>query len=382
MNKISNTIILVIFLLAAGVAAYFLGNREIPKAPKAPAADVKSADIKSSEINISSIAKDNDALYEAIKAIGIKEAMAKLVQESAGGSQYDCHQQAHQIGRIGYKIEKEKAFQQCSADCHSGCYHGAMESFLAEKGTENLAADITAVCKNFATSFGNFECLHGVGHGIMAYVDYDMPEAIKECKKLPDAFSQDSCYGGMFMENILTGQGLGASTKQDHATTWVNKTDPNFPCDKISQDYDVQYQCYQMQTSWMLTLSNYNFDTVAKDCLNAPANMKSVCFKSFGRDAAGFTLRNPEKILNLCAKVPKESNYYDQCIEGAVNVIVDFWGPGLKDQASQLCKIVPDSNKKLCYQIVAQRLPGLFTEKSDQQRICSTFEQGYQNLCQ
>jgi len=336
---------------------------------------------KYSDIKINNVVKDNEILHETIKKIGIKESMRLLIEQSGGGSQYDCHQQAHKIGGVGYKIEKEKSFQSCDASCHSGCYHGAMESFLSEKGTANLAEDITAVCKKFETGFGNFECLHGVGHGVLAYVDYDMPGAIKECQKLPDNFSQNSCYGGMFMENILTGQGLGASAKTDHATNWVNRTDPYFPCDKIDKAYDVQYQCYQMQTSWILTMSNYNFDIVAKQCLDAPDNMQSVCFKSFGRDAAGNSLRDPAKILQLCSKAPIIKGYYDQCIIGALNVIVDFWGPGLKNQASQLCALTKGSHKQICYQTLADRIPDLFNEKTNQQEICNTFELSYQNLC-
>jgi len=342
--------------------------------------------VENLDIDITSISKNNETLYQALEKIGIKKAMEKLIKESGGGSVYDCHQEAHQIGRIGYKVEKEKAFQECDGSCHSGCYHGAMESFLNEKGLENLAVDIDRICKKFETSFGHFECLHGVGHGVLAYLDYDLPQAIHECKKLPDSFSQSSCYGGMFMENILTGQGLGAGDISEdgdiHSTDWVNRKDPYFPCNKIDKNNILQYQCYQMQTSWMLTLANYNFDTVMKQCLNAPDNMQHACFISFGRDAAGFTLRNPQKIMSICSKVPEENNYYNNCISGALNVIIDFWGPSLGNQASELCSIIPSKlNKKNCYQIIANRLPGLFKDTNQQKKICLTFEAEYQNLC-
>src|SRR5437867_1684666 len=109
-----------------------------------------------------------------------------------------------------------------------------------------------------------------------------------------------------------------------------------------------------MQTSWMLTLLNYDFDKVAKACNNAPLSMISVCFKSYGRDAAGNTLRNPPKIVELCNKVPSE--YFDQCITGALNVIVDFWGPKLTSQATELCKLLKEPNKRSCYNLLITRL--------------------------
>lgn len=324
--------------------------------------------------------RDDKELKAYINKYGIQKTMAKLIEESRGGSLFDCHQEAHNTGRLGYAVEKEKAFQSCDASCHSGCYHGAMESFLNERGTSNLAQEIDSVCNTFKTSFGIFECLHGVGHGVLAYLDYDLPETINECQKLSSSFSQSSCYGGMFMENILTGQGLGASTK-DHSTNWINKTDPYFPCNAIEQNYELQYQCYQMQTSWMLTMSGYNFDTVAQQCLNAQENMRSVCFKSFGRDAAGHTLRDPVKIIPICAKVPQEKDYYNQCITGAVNVIIDFWGPALKTQATQLCRLTSEPHKETCYRVLSGRLNDLFTDNSSKQEICSSFESQYQSLC-
>jgi plastocyanin len=234
-----------------------------------------------------------------------------------------------------------------------------METFLNEKGTQNLAENITAVCDEFKTQFGNFECLHGVGHGVLAYLDYDLPAAILECKKLKDVFSQRSCYGGMFMENILTGQGLGASTR-DHATTWVNQTDPYFPCNKIDADQNVQEECYLIQTSWMLTIDNYDFDKVRDACEKAPKDYRSICFKSFGRDASGHTLRNPQKIIEICNKVPRQKDYYEQCAVGAVNVIIDFWGPDLKNQASELCALFDEPAKTTCFSTLEGRLSQVF----------------------
>jgi hypothetical protein len=360
-----------------------LGTSSSPVASGGSGQSAPGAGVLLDSIKIRSLVHDEKALAEALNKLGVKSAMQALVTESGGGSIVDCHQEAHTIGRIGYDIYKEKTFQACDASCHSGCYHGAMEKFLNEKGTENLARNIDSVCTLFDTNFGTFECLHGVGHGVLAYLDYDLPEALNECKKLGDGFKTSSCYGGLFMENILTGQGLGAS-EDVHETRWVNRTDPHFPCNKISTEYEVQFQCYQMQTSWMLTISNYNFDSVAKDCLNAPDNMINVCFKSFGRDAAGNTLRDPAGIIDICAKVPAGKDHdanYDQCIVGAVNVIIDFWGPGLKGQATELCKITPGASKNTCYSTLAGRLLGIFNTPEPKRAICETFEPDYKKLC-
>ncbi len=343
-----------------------------------PPTPVSTSELAS--INITQVALKDADLRSVLQKIGIQPAMQKLVQESNGCSKYDCHTQAHKIGRIGYELYKEKAFPSCDASCHSGCYHGAMEWFLTEEGTSNLPEKIDGICKLFDTSFGLFECLHGVGHGVLAYLDYDLPNTIKECRSLKDSFAQTSCFGGAFMENVVTGQGQGVG-KVDHETPWVNKTDPLFPCNAIDQSYEVQFQCYQMQTSWMLTLAGYNFDTVASQCLKAPENMITVCYQSFGRDAAGNSLRDPKKILDICKKVPAQADYYDRCITGAMNVIVDFWGPALKGQASEFCSMLDPAHKQNCYSGLAGRLHGVFKSPADRKAICDGFEKEFQNLC-
>jgi plastocyanin len=328
--------------------------------------------------DMKAIIADKDTLNSFLRKFGIKEAMDRLVQESGGGSTFDCHQEAHTIGRLGFEVEGEEAFPSCDASCHSGCYHGAMESFLNKEGTTDLADNIDRICQKFGTSFGIFECLHGVGHGVLAYLDYDLPGALKQCGGLSNSFAQSSCYGGLFMENILTGQGLGASEK-GHITNWVNRTDPYYPCDKIDQASDIQYQCWQMQTSWMLTMAGYNFDTVIKQCLKAPVGFIPVCFKSLGRDIAGHTLRNPEKIASLCAKV--EGRYYDDCMTGALNVIVDFWGPALKDQASQLCRLLKEPHKETCYHTLSGRIGQLTNDPKERLTLCNTMEEPYRDFC-
>lgn len=330
------------------------------------------------DVEFRELVGDEKAVKPYIMKIGPKEALERLERISSGGSAFDCHQEAHNIGRAAYELFREEAFAKCQSACHSGCYHGAMEVFLRDNGTKNLAKNISRICESFDSSFGTFECLHGVGHGVMAYLSYDLPESIKECQKLNSNFAARSCYGGTFMENILTGQGLGAA-KEQHETTWVSRGDPHYPCNKIDQDSDIQFECYQMQTSWMLYINGYDFNKVVQECKKSREDMIPVCYKSYGRDAAGHTLRNPVKILDLCDKVPRE--YYDQCITGAVNVIVDFWGSALKDQAAELCQLTPSIGKQACWRTLAWRITDVFTDKTSQQVRCGEFEENYQYLC-
>ena len=322
------------------------------------------------------LVKDHEALVGDVRDFGGKALMMRLIEQSKGGSMQDCHQEAHTLGRAAYEVQGKQAFKEGDSSCHSGFYHGAMESFLRERGTTNLAASIKDVCDSFETSFSRFECLHGVGHGLLAYEDYNLPKTIEACKDLGDQFSISSCYGGVFMENIVTAQGSGATT--DHSTEWVNKDDPQFPCTTVKNNFEALYQCYLMQTSWMLTISKYDFAWTAKQCLKAPSSMVSTCYQSLGRDAAGYTLRDPQRIVTICETVPKSERF--RCIVGAVNVIVDFWGEKLEGQASELCRLAVDG-KHECFSTLALRLQELFTDKARQALVCETLDSDFRQLC-
>lgn len=328
-----------------------------------------------------SIYEDENLLSGELKAFGVKKVLYQLAGESANGSKFDCHTQAHKIGRTAWKLFGQSVFEEGSSLCHSGVYHGAMESFINERGTEDLISKIDLLCSNFKTHFGVFQCIHGAGHGILAYLNYDLPLALVECQKIKDGWKVTSCYDGAFMENVVMGRDTETG-KATHQTLWLNKQDPQFPCNAVDKDVDVQRHCYRMQTSWMINLFNADYDKVISECLKSPDNVVSWCFRGIGRDFAGNTLRKSSEIINFCQKVPKSYDYREQCITGAVQVSVDFWGPNLKNQATDLCKLILDQNlKKTCYSVLAERVLQIFNSDEERNAICKDFEIPFKSFC-
>lgn len=374
-------------LLVLGIVAFlvvlslFLGRSEQGKIYSTKLSflifpDKKEETLKS--LNMITVAKNEENLRFWLSVFGPETLMADLLSDAGGGSSLDCHQQAHLLGRIAYEVYGGYVFTQGNELCHSGYYHGAMEAFLKEKGTVHIADDMKTLCSSFPTTFGQYECYHGVGHGVMAYEDYDLPKALATCKKLPDDFSKNSCFGGAFMENILVANGQGAIP--GHTTDWVNN-DPHFPCTYFASDEALQKACYNMQTSRMLMLYGNNFDRVREECIKVQGPMKTTCFRSIGRDAAGVVLRDPIKIVHICKRNDVPDALVSECVIGALNVIIDFWGARLGGQASAFCRVMPGEQKTVCYNTLAKRLPELFRQKSEQEAVCKTFELDYQRLC-
>lgn len=323
-------------------------------------------------------AGEKDLRYK-LAVFGTKAIMDDLLADSGNGAERDCHQPAHTVGRLGFELYGPKVFKDGSPECHSGLYHGAMEGFIKQNGVANLAVDISRLCGTFDTDFGNFQCYHGVGHGVLAYESYDLPAGLDLCSQLNNWYGRSGCYGGAFMENIMVAQGLGAIP--GHKTEWISN-DPLYPCNAISQDAAIQYDCWQMQTSWMRTLYNDDGAKIIEQCQNAPGDYVHVCFRSWGRDLASIYLRDIGSIARGCEAVPMILNYYDECISGGLNVIIDFWGGRLQDEAAGLCYLVSATNKQACHKDLARRLHDIFDDPAERSQVCQYFEPKYKHLCQ
>ncbi len=119
-----------------------------------------------------------------------------------------AHGLAHTMGRLSlaHYGDPMEAFGQCRETFASGCYHGVLEAYLASQPrlepqtitglcSKTVPADSTAILK--------FQCVHGLGHGLVANFDADVFKALRFCDALPTDWDRSSCYGGVFMENIM-----------------------------------------------------------------------------------------------------------------------------------------------------------------------------------
>ena len=329
---------------------------------------VKDA-LKHIDKNSPEIFNNNEALKTYAQNHGAKETLTYLNQISL---QYgSCHDTAHRLGRITYELYGDKAFKECGAECHSGCYHGATEAYFREHGTANLANNLKTLCSSDLNYFFSHQCIHGVGHGLTAWSNYEINDALKICDTLPQR--QDSCWTGVFMENIVG----GLSDQGDGHFTKYLSDDPQYPCNIVEEKY--KSSCYFLQTSRMIQLFKGDFKKVSDACLKAPKAYQNSCFSSMGRDVGGSNKRNPEGLISNCSVVPK-GQFRTDCIVGAVQDY--FWDHSGQDDAINFCKLLIDKDEKNdCYKTIFQRATEIFTTKSDLKNFCAKAEIPYQSSC-
>ena len=315
--------------------------------------------------------RDDTVLASYVKKYG-PAATVKLMSDYEYRVGADCHQRAHIMGRIAYQYFGALAFSLSGHECHSGGYHGATEAFFRERGTANLQSDIAVVCADTSNDFFLHQCIHGIGHGLMAWTSYEMFDALELCDILGTTQDRDSCYSGVFMENVVG----GLSGSMGHFTDFLSD-DPHFPCNILADKYVTA--CYFYQTSRMVQLFEGDFEEVAKVCAEAPQSAHSLCFQSMGRDVGGATRGEPKKAIRFCSYVQDPQNR-QECLSGAVQD--SFWDAGGADDALALCGLLSDATEKArCYWTIIWRARDLYPTPADLQAFCARVEEGYRQGC-
>ena len=120
----------------------------------------------------------------------------------------DCHRIAHTIGAASllfYDGSVAKALANGRSTCWSGYYHGVVERSFVGSSRAELPERSREICRDpdiRKTSFLAYQCVHGLGHGLMIHTSYDLPGSLKVCDSLETPWDSDSCEAGVFMENI------------------------------------------------------------------------------------------------------------------------------------------------------------------------------------
>lgn len=147
-----------------------------------------------------------------------------------------CHPVVHAIGRETFRLKGNihDSFSACDQTCHSGCYHGSVERFIRgdeiyiQTGKHPSQAELkqkaNAACDPNAPLRLRFQCLHGLGHALMFFSNYDLDRALEACDALAGDWSRQSCYGGVFMENVVNAT---------HERKNFSATDYHYPCNRV-----------------------------------------------------------------------------------------------------------------------------------------------------
>jgi hypothetical protein len=218
----------------------------------------------------------------------------------------------------------------------SGYYHGAVEQIAQEIGPAKIVADMPSVCASFFKTkpygFDHYNCVHGMGHGLMVVENDNLFKSLDLCDTYTDSWEQSSCYSGVFMENVMD------SILPGHHTNYIKADDPLYPCTAVKQRYEAD--CYMMQTSHALVVENEDYSKVFSLCSTVQSPYDIDCYQSLGRDVSGNSSSDQATSIQLCMEGPT-SVAQDNCFTGAVKDFISYYHSDTQGLA--LCAAIPDS---------------------------------------
>ncbi|HEV3408103.1 MAG TPA: cytochrome c [Gaiellaceae bacterium] len=308
--------------------------------------------------------------YEA----GPKKALAVFEREigSPGPIEGNCHRIAHTMGAAAlarYDGDVGKAFVQGTAACWSGYYHGVLERAFLGVPDDELGPAAQKMCEGSdirRVTFIAYQCVHGLGHGLMIYTGYDMPASLRVCDELATSWDQTSCTGGVFMENISSSYGV--------KSRWLKDDDLIYPCNTVAERH--KYYCYVMVTSRILPAVGYDWKRTADLCRDSETDWIATCFQSLGRDASGNTRQNPREIAKICRVA---GDMERECVYGAARDMSSNYAGG--KEAAQLCTTVGRAIRSYCFHGIGTILGTLHPALSERRAACRALTTDYRAAC-
>jgi hypothetical protein len=282
------------------------------------------------------------------------EAAMSLIKKEYETSSYvksQCHQLTHIIGRAAYDKYNTVAETYAHGDqfCWSGYYHGAMEQVALKNGYDYIVKNVNSICKPVADkgeySFYHYNCVHGLGHGLMFVKDGDLFASLNACDPITNTWERTSCYGGVFMQNIMNEQTPDSDIKT--GSKYLKEDQPMYPCTAV--DHQYKDQCYLMQTSYALQTVGYDFGQVFGMCDQVEAEFRDTCYTSLGRDASGNSISDVDRTRTTCL-LGKTEEAQKYCVHGAAMDFVSYFHSD--QQANQLCNSLPNNLKTDCLNVV------------------------------
>ena len=262
----------------------------------------------------------------------------RMVDKTVAG---DCHRIAHMIGSAALRRlhgNVAEAFSRGSSSCASGYYHGILErAFSHVRSKRGLIRAARRLCRGAGVrrrGFLDYQCTHGLGHGLMIQTGFDVPSALWMCSRLATRWDDVTCAGGVFMENGSTVYGI--------RSRWLKDDDPLYPCAVVK--LRDRAACYLRVTTQMLRVNGYDWAKAAQTCRGVSLKWRRYCFRSFGRDAVEHTHEDAGAILRLCRLVGSAGG---DCLYAAARTMANR--QATTSGAAALCRIAPARERPPCF---------------------------------
>jgi hypothetical protein len=285
---------------------------------------------------------------------------------------------------LGYAVRSTPAtatrlLSECDDRYQSGCYHGILQRYFdARIGLPLAQSVLLAPCdglRGTREQFRLFDCLHGVGHGLMMYHRYDANASLRDCDRLASDWDQRSCYSGVFMENNMGAHmqmfadeqlGMHRHSMPGPSVVLFKPNDLNYPCDATPARY--RRECYELQADLILPAVKQDYRKAGAACDGAGSpDLVRECYRGLGRNASGAAAFQYDGIKKRCDQVSSAGLPF--CYEGAVRHLA--YAPSELPRGVAFCKSLPEGeSRSRCWDGVGLQVGGFFSDSTSRERAC------------
>lgn len=298
------SIVLVIVAVGAFLL-YFAENQTLPEVKKLSSVSWTSGEYKNYFVDL---AKKKGAVYAF-----------RVLREADIAFGVDVHLIGHEVGYVLYAQEGVSGLGKCTDRFRgAACAHAIVIQEFVHEGSAALERLANTCAEKPIGSFGHADCLHGLGHGIVAYLGYDFERAIGECKKVSDIATNGrvasdpeyatwyECVDGATMEML---QGNHDKNQWEKAKPlYLPDSDVFMPCDASFMSKEVQPACY--------------------------AYIRARILRKVGRTKEETTVRPDmyKKALSYCARIPEKEMANRNACYGGFGVDFVYFVNGYDDR--------------------------------------------------
>ena len=156
-----------------------------------------------------------------------------------------------------------------------------------------------------------------------------------------------------------------SSTSFDHASTYIKKDDPFYPCNALEEKY--LSLCWQYQSSYFSIINNQDWRKVADMCLRIPAKYQDNCFRTIGTNQVGFT---PSfRVMKEDCDLMPTPDFQSICVAGVISSL-SYRFVEDAEKMIDFCSLVNSQNKESCFKQMGTSLLDWSIDKNLAKRNC------------
>jgi plastocyanin len=255
------------------------------------------------------------------------------------------HDLSHLVGQLIFETYGFQGLHICEPVFAFGCYHGLMAVAFNHNEEKDYLSNLSAAEAGCGTlgdqaSADYWSCIHGMGHGIATFREYDLKKSLEDCDFLDEQL-RTYCHDGVFMEFSISAP-----------PSFYKKENPIYPCDAVDESY--QTACARSQVQVMRLRLGLDTDNIVRNCQKTGND--SIIFHCI--DALGYSIGQTSggrasKIILDCRQIEGEK-LEAQCASAAAGELVFQDYQGWPQAVTEVCESLGEPFQNSCRERVRQ----------------------------